>query len=143
MGMLASIRNLYLYTYYYSAVVRKRDGKPLDPMIGFITVTLLTTLFNAFSVMILLDKYIYNFNTEELQKPLFFFFRGEVGGFYLIGLGVAVTMTYMICCRGIEFNSIPNRLNERPWLAKLSKPKLAILPLISITIMVCISMLVV
>lgn len=140
MSILTSLRNLYLYTYYYSAVVRKREGKSLDPMIGFITVTFLTTLFNAFSIMFLVDKYIYHFNTEELRKPLFFFFRGEVGCFYLIGGGFAILMTYMICCRGIEFNSIPHRLSHSPFLEKLSKPKLAILPLASISIAIYVGM---
>ncbi len=38
MRILSLFRDLYLYTYYYAAVVKKSEGKDLDPVIGFIGV---------------------------------------------------------------------------------------------------------
>lgn len=136
MGMLTFLRNLYLYTYYYASVVRKTEGKELDPGIGFIGVTLMGTVFNAYTLMILVDKYIYRFNTEEFREPLFFFLKGNIDGFVLMGVIIGSLITYLICCRNIEFNSIPDRLSHHPFLAKLSKPKILILPLMSIGVFI-------
>jgi hypothetical protein len=140
MRILSLFRDLYLYTYYYATVVKKSEGKELDPVIGFIGVTLTAATFNAYTLMILVDKYLYHFNTEEFRKPLFFFLRGNIDGFILTGVIIGCVITYLTCCRGVVFNSIPDRLSYHPFLEKLSKPKILILPSVSIAIFVYVGM---
>lgn len=133
MAILSFLRSIYLYTYYHSTLIKSDDVDKPDPILGFIIITFMVTTFNAAAILLLIDKYIYRFIHSELTETLFVY-RGSVSMLTIIAIIGGCLIAYLVCCKGIEFNSIPNRLNEYPWLVKFSRVKLLILPLLSMAI---------
>lgn len=133
MRLLKFIRSYYLYFYFHVTEIKRGRDESAFPFNGFVATLFLVVSFQVMAIIFTLNATTYWFINDVLLEKLFSF-RGDINLLFIVIMVISILVTYLICCWGVRYEEINDRLAQTPWLSKRSVFKLLLLPAVSMVL---------